>query len=530
MSVNVAMPKLRDETRDIPLLMGLSLFVGLLLAAYFDLFDATASYQAEVRADDLVSDPSQANPIPPALFAIWLFACCRHHFARRATSREMIAGVAGIFIAFAIYGWAIYTRAVDLQKASLMFFLAGAVTLSSGTQALRACTAPIMMIWFFTAPSAVLLSSVLFPTQLATATIVGQILDLIGVEAIVAGDRIVFPNHAIMIIEACSGLRMVLTITMLSLLTNQVLRLSGIRALLLVLFAPLIALAANVIRIVVISATATPIAHHDHSLQGMLVFGGSLSTLFAVGLFLDRGRSSEDRASSTLPPEPKLSPPSIHKARALMFACTALLFMIVSSSVIEPWSMPRVRLEKPKSLLDRTFVDYESRNLPIDWLFMGGIRALDQDYREVEIDGETVTIYIAIADELRLRSAFVTRRLAWPTSGLKLRSSSTLEPSGGRMLSQRSVFAGPGQSTLSYSWYQNSNGFVSEWVRNVLGLDRSPFFRPTRMAAIRISAEMKHPSLAAEQAAERRIKVAYDLLVPQLEEFGRMSLSTDESK
>lgn len=491
--------------------------LSLLITNFSALLSSGSTSRGDLLAEELLFNADSTNPIPPLLFSAWLFACRRRCFDHPARPADRAFAGLLLFASTSAFGWSHYTSAPHLLKPALMLLLAGLTTFASGVKALRSCAAPIAILWFCTAPSPVLLSAITFPLQLATAQVAATILTLLGVPVELAGERLWLATHAVMVIETCAGLRAIVSLSMISILANQVLDLKGFRSAILILSAPMIAFIANSARIVALAVWPTPPEDHNHLLQGLSVFGGSLLVLFALGLALDRHRPT--RAPT------QTSPSTESKARyrwheTFAVAALVLFAMLGISRLVAPWPTERVRLETPTEFLDRTLVDLPSERRPVDWMFMGSIRPLSHDYRAVEIDGREVQIFLAIPDAGNLQNAFITRRLAWPESGIAPRTSSDLPPLEGRLHSRKTVFASAGAPVLSYSWYQNSSGLVSEWLRHTFALERSPFARSAGMSAIRISTVAEGHNATAILRAENRVRVVYERLLPALATYG----------
>ncbi len=133
--------------------------------------------------------------------------------------------------------------------------------------------------------------SATMPMQLFSSSLANQAISAVGIESVRTGNIINLPNYRLEVIEACSGLRSLITLIALGALYAK-LTLGGFwRPLVLVLAAIPIAIAANVFRIFVTGFGAHYISpkladEFLHEVSGILVFLSALLMIFVLGKLL----------------------------------------------------------------------------------------------------------------------------------------------------------------------------------------------------------------------------------------------------
>lgn len=111
------------------------------------------------------------------------------------------------------------TLAVELflTRTAFVITLIGAVWLLCGTRILRALAFPLFLCFFMVPIPAVIYNSVTFRLQLLASSLAEHALDLLAVPVLREGNVLVLPNQDLSVVEACSGIRSLLSLTFLSL-------------------------------------------------------------------------------------------------------------------------------------------------------------------------------------------------------------------------------------------------------------------------------------------------------------------------
>jgi len=121
-----------------------------------------------------------------------------------------------IFSAFQAY---IGTLGAELFLARTAFLeaLTGSVLFLGGTPALKVLAFPLGLLILMIPIPGVLYNQITFPLQLFASQVAAWALDLIGVPVLREGNVLVLPSQELSVVEACSGIRSLLSLTFLSL-------------------------------------------------------------------------------------------------------------------------------------------------------------------------------------------------------------------------------------------------------------------------------------------------------------------------
>jgi exosortase len=122
-------------------------------------------------------------------------------------------------VAYGAFQLWIGTLAVDLflTRTAFVITLIGAVWLLCGTRILRALAFPLFLCNFMSPIPGVIYNSVTFRLQLVASDLAEHALDLLAVPVLREGNVLVLPNQVLSVVEACSGIRSLLSLTFLSL-------------------------------------------------------------------------------------------------------------------------------------------------------------------------------------------------------------------------------------------------------------------------------------------------------------------------
>jgi exosortase len=122
-------------------------------------------------------------------------------------------------VAYGAFQLWIGTLAVELflTRTAFVITLIGAVWLLGGTRILRKLAFPLFLCFFMVPIPAVIYNSITFPLQILASRLAEHALDLFAVPVLREGNVLVLPNQSLSVVEACSGIRSLLSLTFLSL-------------------------------------------------------------------------------------------------------------------------------------------------------------------------------------------------------------------------------------------------------------------------------------------------------------------------
>jgi exosortase len=497
----------------------------LVLAAYlyYPSFFADNHRELAAQGEQFFFQANDAAGAPVLILSLWLFYRRIHYRDLLSGPGVIIFGSIVLGLSVALFGWGTYTKAADLQLMSAIALLAGVVLLFGGRAGFRAYWLPVLFLGFALPISPVLIAATIYPIQLATAQYAGLILNGLGFESLVVGDQILRTGGSFIVIETCSGVRTMVTLSMLTILLIDLFERRGIHAALLIGLAPIVAFLVNGIRVVTLVLNPYSSIHSVHNLQGIGMLLVGLTTLYLIdGLLepaLQTGDSASVRGDYGIKRTGRSSPTK--RAACLVGIALVLVSMIGLDRMMPRWSGPSGLDEKPDELLARIFGADPSTPYPMDYNFVGSVHYLEQAQHRVEIGGAVVEIHLGVANEKLRGYSILTKRLAWPATGYAPIEESFVEIGDEGPLARRMLFRRGLTSTLSYSWIERRGSLPVEWFRQAAALDRSRFARPAHMLAIRLSTTIGRGAKDLEQA-EVRIRRVWAELAPELVDFATM--------
>ena len=180
-----------------------------------------------------------------------------------------------------------------LQGTSLILVLTGTVLALWGWPRTGLVLVPVLYLVFMVPLPAIIWNKVAFPLSLFASMSAAQAIDLIGLSVFREGNIITLPNITLQVVEACSGLRSLVTLLAMSALLAFVAPFSVWKKWVLFLAAVPVALFCNIIRLVgtaVLAHNFGPGMAHGfmHDFSGWLVFVLGLGLLLLVSWVLGR--------------------------------------------------------------------------------------------------------------------------------------------------------------------------------------------------------------------------------------------------
>lgn len=224
-----------------------------------------------------------------------------------------------------------------LSSASLPILLAGVALGLGGSTLLRETAFPLAYLVFAIPLPVVLIKQVSFPLQLFSSACAGSALRVVGAPAERVGVHLRFPDFTLTIADACSGLRSLVTVLALGALVAHALRASATRKLLVVAIGVLVALAANVFRIVVTAFIGLGFGGGAASaffegFSGIFFFAVVALGLLAAAHALSRPPLASDGEPSA-PPVPLAAPPPQRRAGFAESASPAITLLVLVAAL-----------------------------------------------------------------------------------------------------------------------------------------------------------------------------------------------------
>src|ERR1035438_9616 len=104
-----------------------------------------------------------------------------------------------------------------LTHTAVVITLIGVIWLLRGTETLKALTFPLFLLFFMVPIPAIVYNRITFPLQLIASRLAAGALDLLGIPVLRDGNVLELPHQTLSVVEACSGIRSLLSLTFLSL-------------------------------------------------------------------------------------------------------------------------------------------------------------------------------------------------------------------------------------------------------------------------------------------------------------------------
>jgi exosortase len=180
-----------------------------------------------------------------------------------------------------------------LSRTSFVIVLIGAVWLLGGNLILKKLAFPLFLLFFMVPIDAVIYNQITFPLQLLASRLADGALTLMAVPVLREGNILELPNQRLSVVEACSGIRSLLSLTFLSLVYGYFFeRKTWIRVVLFFSTVP-IAIVANSSRVTItgVLTQVKPDAAEGffHEAEGWVIFMVALGILILFHQLVKRG-------------------------------------------------------------------------------------------------------------------------------------------------------------------------------------------------------------------------------------------------
>jgi exosortase len=254
---------------------------------------------AKLVSDWSTDDNYSHGFIVPLVF-FWMLWQRREKLANSAVSPRPWALV---FVILALVQLAAGTWGAEnfVAHSSLLLMLSGITLYLFGTEVFRLVAFPISWLIFMIPVPAIILYAVTFPLQLLASRLALGLLDVLRVPAVREGNVLYLANFTAGVVEACSGIRSLMSMLAFAVLLGYLLKLTLRSQVILAFAAVVIALGMNAARVAGTGLIGNYLGAQwaqgfFHTFSGWLLFLGSLGVMLAVVYTLhryERPRSSE---------------------------------------------------------------------------------------------------------------------------------------------------------------------------------------------------------------------------------------------
>src|ERR1700733_16164166 len=173
-----------------------------------------------------------------------------------------------------------------LARTSLVISIIGAVILLGGTAYARVFAFPLFLLFFMVPIPAVIYNQLTFPMQQIASSFAENLISWTQIPVVREGNILILPSQTLNVVEACSGIRSLLTLTFFSLVYGYVFEKRGWARVVLFLSTIPITIVANAGRVAltgVVSQFNPDLAEGwFHEAQGMVIFVIALAILIGL--------------------------------------------------------------------------------------------------------------------------------------------------------------------------------------------------------------------------------------------------------
>lgn len=194
------------------------------------------------------SDPNYSHGFVVAPLALY-FAWSRRAALSSAPRRPSMVGLLVIVGSLVVMITGIRAAELFLTRVSMIGVLAGIVLFVLGPAALRVLAFPLAFLLLMIPLPAIIFNRITLPLQLFASQVGERVLDTAGVPVLREGNVVLLPYTSLEVVEACSGIRSIMSLITLGIVFVQFTNLSRPRRLLLVAATVPLAVLANGLRV-----------------------------------------------------------------------------------------------------------------------------------------------------------------------------------------------------------------------------------------------------------------------------------------
>ena len=204
------------------------------------------------------------------------------------------AGLAMLLLSLGLLVTGITGAELFLSRVSMLGVLAGVLVLARGWPALAALAFPLAFLLLMIPLPAIVFNQITLPLQLFASRVGEWSLGAAGIPALREGNVLLLPYTALEVVEACSGIRSIVSLLTIGIVFVQFTTLTPLRRLLVVASTIPLAVLANGLRV-----AATGIAAHHwgshvadgavHTASGWVMFVATFAAVMAIARTLEPG-------------------------------------------------------------------------------------------------------------------------------------------------------------------------------------------------------------------------------------------------
>ncbi|MBU0993949.1 MAG: exosortase [Proteobacteria bacterium] len=225
--------------------------------------------------------------IPISCYIVWQ----KKDALKKIPASSSFSGLVIVVVSLLIYVLATYAEISTVKSLSIVPFLGGSILYLFGFRMLKAVMFPILFLLFMIPVPGQIYSSLTIPLQLFVSKISVGISSMLGIPIYRDGNVIHLPDHTLQVVQACSGLRSLMSLLTLSAVFGYFTLKSNILRSILFATAIPTAICVNIVRVFMMTA-AFYYFQYDltegtvHTAFGMIIFILALAIIVLIGKIL----------------------------------------------------------------------------------------------------------------------------------------------------------------------------------------------------------------------------------------------------
>jgi exosortase len=484
----------------------LGLVVMLAVLTYHDLLTWRIDVFVGVSVTGLYYSLSGVAPQYHYLLAMGMIYIRRNDIANACKGRStpwqalffLVPGVA-------LLVWGQYVDATDIVYISFLLVGLGSVRFLYGERLVRTILLPVLILFLAIPLPAVLINQIVFPFQLWTATHSALLLNILGIPAVALGDMIYLAGQSAFVAESCTALGFIKWLTIFALAYVYIFPVSRLHAVLLVLSAPFIAYAVNLLRAFSLIINPGMEVLTIHTAQGIVFFLIGFALLYALDIILLRYIKMNRKADVDQVVDNVHDASADPKYKHLLMLAILLGVLLLVSVTLPRWSSPSVE-PSPEIIDSGDIGDWKPVETPVmKHLFLGSVRYSTHLYRYYARDDEYVALFVGYDDRRRRHRSLLSDKNAYQDGIGLVEERFLLEPDVINHQVDVVVSSTDNGRIMTWHWYEGVASIPEEILRAFLALDQSPFRRPEGALIVRL-ATFVPPGPDGKFVAEQRLQ------------------------
>jgi exosortase len=498
--------------------LGPILALGLALFVYRPLFLEGLRLPASSEVEHWLFMPEQESPLLAIGIAGWLLWRRRASLLSLPDRSARAMAVALLAVGMGLLAWSRLTGEAHLLLPSLAANLLAFASAAKGRAGCRVALLPALVLLLGVPIPAPLRDPLVWRLQLWTARGAAWLLERGGADVVLRGVQIQDGGYTFTVIESCSGLRGIEILTLVAVAIRELFAASGWRPWLVVLLAPWLGFALNVLRVVAVVALASsadPAAGAleglDHTPQGLAVLVAGTGLLYALGRGLGGTRWRRLPTEPQRAARPERSAPDLPR-RVVGLPWRGALGGLAALGAISVFATPFPRAPQPAPLeLPERRAGWSGEDRALDRAFVGPLRGgevLHRRYQRALRNGPIQVVDLLVGYEVAENrfSRFFSPKLLLPGHDWSLTEIRRTRVWALGLEAEVAVASRDSERALVYVWRLRDGGVWRESSRAALALERGPFRREPRRAVVRVATPVASDGSVARDRAKRTLE------------------------